>query len=132
MHKKLMTNLMEQVMPPFPRNADARSHRFFDAVQMQAFAFAAMETLLAILPPTPQVLTLSAQQLKAALALAWPDGDADPIQGETMVTLCHRSPFVAVDEDGGNHEMQAGLYLTYDDMPDNGIVAVVEAEALAA
>lgn len=83
-------------------------------------------------PPAPQVLTLSAHQLKAALALAWPDGDADPIQGETVVTLCQRSPFVAVDEDGGNHDMPAGLYMTYDDMPDEGIVAVGETEALAA
>lgn len=131
MDKKLMTKLMEQVMPPFPRDADAGSKRF-DAVQLQAFAFAAMEALLASLPPAPQVLTLSAHQLKAALALAWPDGDADPIQGETVVTLCQRSSFVAVDEDGENHDMPTGLYLSYDDMPEEGVLPVGETEALAA
>lgn len=131
MDKKQMTQLMEQAMPPFPRDADDKSKRF-DAVQLQAFAFAAMGALLASLPPAPQALTLSGHQLKDALALAWPDGEADPVQGETMVTLCHRSPFLATDEDGGNHDMPAGLYLSYDDMPEEGIVAVGETEALAA
>ena len=103
------------------------ARKLFDGIH-----FAAMEALLANLPPAPQVLTLSAHQLKAALALAWPDGDADPIQGETVVTLCQRSSFVAVDEDGENHDMPAGLYLSYDDMPEEGVLPVGETEALAA
>jgi hypothetical protein len=131
MDKKLMTKVMEAAMPPFPRDADVGSMRF-DAVQMQAFAFAAMEALLRSLPSAPQVLTLSAHQLKAALALAWPDGEANPIQGETVVSLRQLKPFVAVDEDGATHDMPAGLYLRYDDMPEEGVLPVGETQALVA
>ncbi|MCZ6992311.1 hypothetical protein OH407_23570, partial [Salmonella enterica] len=37
-------------------------------------------------------VTLNARQLKAAAQLANPEGDADPIQDETVVTIWQREP----------------------------------------
>jgi hypothetical protein len=66
-------------------------------------------------------VTLNARQLQAALALANPDGDADPAQWETVVTLTERLPFRADDESGVGQDCSAGLYLHFDDMPDEGM-----------
>jgi hypothetical protein len=114
---------MERAMPRFPADANNPAHRRFDAVQLQAFAFAAMEALIAqrVLQPA---ITLTGHQLRAALELAWPDGDNDPDQGETVVTLCQRHEFPATDEDGKAVVLPAGLYLYYDDLPEEGIIPI--------
>jgi hypothetical protein len=131
MNNELANHLMEKAMPPLPQDAKDATKRF-SAVQMQAFAFKAMEALLASLPSSPGALTITGAQLKNALTLAWPDGDADPDQAETVVTVCQRQAFVAVDEDGDNHDMPAGLYLTYDDYPEHGAFPLDEPEPATA
>lgn len=120
MNMKKLNNAMEQAMPAFPEDCSAASERRFGAPQMQAYAFKAMENLISI--AFRDKVTLSAHQLKAALDLAWPDGESDPDQGETVVTLEQiAAPFTAHDEDGETEDMPAGLYLNYDDMPEAGI-----------
>jgi hypothetical protein len=67
-------------------------------------------------------LTMNARQLRAAAELANPDGEADPCQLDTVVTLTAREAFVGHTEDGGDIPCPAGLYLTYDDMPEEGVI----------
>jgi hypothetical protein len=71
-------------------------------------------------------VTLTGHQLKQALSLAWPDGDADPDQGFTVVTIAHLPAGRASNEDGQPVDMPAGLYLSYDDMPDEGSQQLLE------
>ena len=86
-----------------------------------------IELAAAPVPAVPtQAITLDAHQLKQALALAWPDGDADPVQGFTVVTLCRQPAGIASDEDGAVVQMPEGLYLSFDDMPDEGMQQLME------
>jgi len=86
-----------------------------------------IELAAAPVPAVPaQAITLDAHQLKQALALAWPDGDADPVQGFTVVTLCRQPAGIASDETGAVVPMPAGLYLSFDDMPDEGLQQLLE------
>lgn len=65
-------------------------------------------------------VTLSARQLQAALLLANPDGDADPARWDTVATLVNCGPFRADDENGVGQDCAAGLYIQFDDMPEEG------------
>jgi hypothetical protein len=123
MQAQQLTKLMERVMPECPAFAPPADRRFSFA-QMQAFTFEALSSLLAS-GVLQQAVTLNGHALKNALALTWPDGESDPDQGFTEVTLrkC-TAPFEATCEEGIVHSLPAGLYLSYDDMPDEGIVEV--------
>jgi hypothetical protein len=78
-------------------------------------------------PVVPSVCTsgnqvsVTGHQLKQALALAWPDGDADPVQGFAVVTIGNMPAGPASNEDGMPVDRPAGLYLSFDDMPDQGM-----------
>lgn len=71
-------------------------------------------------------VTLNGYQLKHALALAWPDGDADHDQADTRVTIERMPQFTAMDEDGLAEIMPPGLYLKYDEYPEFGIHPLTE------
>lgn len=71
-------------------------------------------------------VTLTAHQLKQALALAWPEGDADPEQGFTVVTIAKLPAAPSSNEDGMPVDRPAGLYLSFDDMPDEGMQQLLE------
>lgn len=78
-------------------------------------------------PFTPvEHITINGHQLKAALALAWPDGDADPLQGETVVNITRWPAGQATGENGEPLDMPAGLYLDYDDLPGEGMMHLPE------
>jgi hypothetical protein len=68
-------------------------------------------------------VTLNAHQLKAAAQLANPEGDADPVQDETVVTIWQREPFTAYTDEVPEKlvDCPAGVYLSFDDMPEEGI-----------
>jgi len=71
-------------------------------------------------------VTLTGHQLKQALALAWPEGDADPEQGFTVVTIAKLPAAPSSNEDGMPVDRPAGLYLSFDDMPDEGMQQLLE------
>jgi hypothetical protein len=66
-------------------------------------------------------ITLNARQLRTAADLANPDGEADPGQRDTVVTLVERESFVARTDDRDDIPCPAGLYLSYYDMPEEGV-----------
>lgn len=68
-----------------------------------------------------QTITLNGRQLRQAADLANPDGEADPDQLETVVVLSRQEPFVATTEDGQSIPCEAGIYLHYEDMPEEGL-----------
>lgn len=67
-------------------------------------------------------LTLTGHQLRAALQLqAWPE-ESDAAMGDTTVTLTnYKQGFQAHDDDGEAVTLCAGIYLSYDDLPEEGI-----------
>lgn len=71
-------------------------------------------------------VTMTGHQLKQAFALAWPDGDADPDQGFTVVTIANLPAAPGAYEDGTAVDMPAGLYLSYDDLPEEGMQLLLE------
>jgi hypothetical protein len=74
-------------------------------------------------------LTLNARQLRTAAELANPDGEADPCQWETVVTLVERDSFIGRTDDRDDVPCPAGLYLSFDDMPEDGVIPIpAEAE----
>lgn len=73
-----------------------------------------------MLPASVESVTLTARQLQTALALANPEGDADPARWETVVTLANSAPFRADDENGVGQDCAAGLYIHFEDMPEEG------------
>lgn len=73
------------------------------------------------LPAPVESITLSARQLQAALALTNPDGDADPARWDTIATIVNCAPFRANDENGVDQDCGAGLYIQFEDMPEEGL-----------
>jgi hypothetical protein len=73
-------------------------------------------------------LRINGYQLKHALALAWPDGDNDPQQAESVVYLEQLSEGQAHHEDTG-HGNPSGLYLSFEDTAnDAGLYHLGESE----
>lgn len=66
MDKKLMMALMENLMPAFPKEAPETEKRF-SAVQLQAFAFEAMEALLKRLPDASGTVEQTAVEVREIL-----------------------------------------------------------------
>jgi hypothetical protein len=87
--------------------------------QRHAILLAAMHSPRADI--TGNQVTLTGHQLKQALALAWPDGEADPDQGFTAVTIANLPESPGAYEDGTAVDMPAGLYLSYDELPEEGM-----------
>lgn len=71
-------------------------------------------------------VTLSGHQLKQALALVWPESELDPDRGFTVVTIAKRPAMAASNEDGMPADMPAGIYLSFDDIPEEGMQQLVE------
>lgn len=71
-------------------------------------------------------VTMTGHQLQQALALTWPDGQVDPDQGFTVVTIATMPAGPSSNEDGQPVDMPTGLYLSFDDMPDEGMQQLVE------
>lgn len=72
------------------------------------------------LPALVESITLSARQLQAALAIANPDGDADPARWNTVATIVNCAPFRAADQAGVDQDCASGLYIEFGDMPEEG------------
>lgn len=70
-----------------------------------------------------QSITLNARQLRAAAELAFPEGDGHPDQFETVVTLCQCEAFQATTDENPEQlvDCPAGVYMYFNDMPDQGI-----------
>lgn len=71
-------------------------------------------------------VTMTGHQLKQALELTWPEGQSDPDQGFTVVTIGRMSAGPSSNEDGEPVVMPAGLYLSFDDTPDQGLQQLLE------
>jgi hypothetical protein len=71
-------------------------------------------------------VTMTGHQLQQALELTWPEGDADPDQGFTVVTIAKLPAAPSSNEDGMPVDRPAGLYLSFDDMPDQGMQQLLE------
>lgn len=66
-------------------------------------------------------LRINGHQLKQALALAWPDGEHDPQQAESVVFLEHLAEGQACHEDTGAGN-PPGMYLSFEDIAaDEGL-----------
>ena len=88
---------------------------------MMADNWATWQLAIATMSQEKPSIKLNGYQLKQALDLAWPDGNADLDQGETVVVLQQLDEFMARDEDGVACSLPAGLYLSYDDLPTEGV-----------
>lgn len=89
-----------------------------------------LEESVAQRPSAP--LRLTGYQLKQALALAWPDGDCDPQQAESVVFLERLQPDQANHADTGEGN-PPGLYLSFEDAAgDEGLYLLDETDEDAA
>jgi hypothetical protein len=108
-------------------SADFRKHLFaFITAEAGSASDVTYKALVAFVDakgfPAPSI-TMNARQLQQACALANPDGVEDPCQQETVVTLTQHEAFRATNlEDGQDENCLAGLYLHFDDMPDEGVM----------
>lgn len=76
-------------------------------------------------------LTVNAHQLRCALDLANPDGDTDPDQMETEVTLVKYDAFMADNiESGMTEACPAGVYLYWTEYPEEGVMLLDEGSPL--
>ena len=75
---------------------------------------------------TGNQVTMTGHQLQQALALTWPEGQSDPEQGFTVVTIGSMPAGRASNEDGVSMYRPAGLYISFDDMPDQGMQQLLE------
>lgn len=108
-------------------SADFRKHLFaFVTAEAGSASDVTYKALVAFVDakgfPSPSI-TMNARQLQQACILANPDGVTDPCQLETVVTFTQRDAFRATNlDDGQDEDCQAGLYLHFDDMPDEGVM----------
>lgn len=107
------------------RATDNRAAMWRGIVAARAIFAQAVPQVIAPFSPVEHV-TINGNQLKAALALTWPDGDADPMQGETVVNITRWPAGQAAGENGEMLDMPAGLYLDYDDLPGEGMTHLPE------
>jgi len=94
------------------RSFEAQAQR--DAI-LQAALAATRDTV-----PRNQV-TMTGHQLKRALELTWPPHEDDPDRGFTVVTISLQPAGPSCNEDGASVDMPAGLYLSFDDIPEEGM-----------
>lgn len=66
-------------------------------------------------------VTMTGHQLKRALELTWPPQEHDPDRGFTVVTISRQPAGPSHNEDGASVDMPAGLYLSFDDIPEEGM-----------
>lgn len=107
----------EHWMPRYPS--------FFDAAVRFGFARGLLaQSTGPAAPPAGahgNQVTMTGHQLQQALALTWPEGQSDPEQGFTVVTIGNMPAGRASNVDGVSVDMPAGLYISFDDMPDQGM-----------
>lgn len=75
----------------------------------------------AVGPVNGEHITMTGHQLKRALELTWPDGDADPVQGYTVASITRWPVGSASDESGKVVETAAGLWIEFEAMPEEGM-----------